>query len=103
MLIDDYDSILKENNKGFSDIVDKNSDNKINIDEFCEWNIPSLENSIKKQVIEIFENCDFDKNNLLDKYEIKKNVELFKTFEFTNFGEDFKCEKSLQKNINDEL
>jgi hypothetical protein len=103
LLLDDYDSILKENNKEFSEIVDKNSDNRINIEEFCEWNIPSLEEIIKKQVNEIFKNCDLDENSLLDKNEIKKNVDIFKTFEFTNFGEDLMSKGTFQQKINEEF
>jgi hypothetical protein len=103
LLLDDYDSILKENNKEFSEIVDKNSDNRINIEEFCEWHIPSLEEIIKKQVNEIFKNCDFDENSLLDKDEIKKNVDIFKTFEFTNFGEDLMSKGTFQQKINEEF
>ena len=82
--------------------MDINQDNKIDLGEFCDWNIPSLADTIKKQVNEIFLKCDANKNNVLSKNEIIKNFEIFKTFEFTNFGEDLLL-KNNDKNEHDEL
>ena len=94
---------MKENKQEFSELIDKNFDNKIDLNEFCDWNIQSFEEIIKGQVSEIFQKCDLNKDDLLDRNEIKTNVEIFKTFEFTNFGEDLFDKQKVRKNLHEEF
>ena len=94
---------MKENKQEFSELIDKNFDNKIDLNEFCDWNIQSFEEIIKGQVNEIFQKCDLNKDDLLDRNEIKTNVEIFKTFEFTNFGEDLFDKQKVRNNLHEEF
>ena len=95
--------MIKNKKDRFPKTIDPNEDNKINLTEFANWNLPSINESIKHDINSILKTTDANKDGFISKSELMKKIEMFNRFEFTNFGEDYQSLHPSVSSVHEEL
>jgi hypothetical protein len=92
--------------KKFSKNIDLNGDNKIDVDEYKKWYMPSLEQVVGEERAALLKACDEDKNEQLNEAEVLKCCPTLLNSQITNFGIDLNPPTQIAQQdfrFNDEL
>jgi Ca2+-binding EF-hand superfamily protein len=98
LLINDFKYIVDKGKRRFTRSIDLDGNKFIDLKEFKNWNMPSLQQNINADLERIYAKCDADKDGRLTESEVKQNFEFFQVFEFTNYGDDYRTHQTNNHN-----
>ncbi len=91
------DSLIDSKTQKFSKGIDLNYDNYINRHEYQKWYNPDIYQQVNEQKQYIFNMCDNDHDDYLNKTEILNNCKILLRSQVTNFGLDFMEKKDASR------
>jgi hypothetical protein len=92
--------------KKFSKSIDLNRDNFMDVEEYKQWYMPSMEQVVSEERVALLKACDEDKNEQLSESEVIKCCRTLLNSQITNFGIDLSPPSLIAQQdfkFNDEL